>query len=130
LSANLLSTLSRPRYTVRGTKGNYWKWGLDGQEAALSKTTRIEGPNWGRESPSNWGTLNVDVDGGVVSRPVQPVPGDYRLFYAGVRDALLGKSHPPVAALDAWRVARLLEWAEESSNERCEILCDWSQEPE
>jgi hypothetical protein len=58
------------------------------------------------------------------------MPGDYRLFYAGVRDALLGKSHSPVSALDAWRVARLLEWADESARERREIECDWSQEPE
>ncbi|MGA2534720.1 MAG: Gfo/Idh/MocA family oxidoreductase [Terracidiphilus sp.] len=130
LSANLLSTLARPRYHLRGSKGNYWKWGLDGQESALTKITRIEDPNWGKESPSNWGTLNIDVDGGVVSRPLQPMPGDYRLFYAGVRDALLGKSHAPVSALDAWRVARLLEWADESARERREIECDWSQEPE
>ena len=28
LSANVLSTLPRPRFHLRGTKGNYWKWGL------------------------------------------------------------------------------------------------------
>jgi hypothetical protein len=29
----------------------------------------------------------------------------------------------------AWRVARLLEWAAESSDKRREIICDWSEEP-
>jgi predicted dehydrogenase len=130
LSANVLSSLARPRFHLRGTKGNYWKWGLDPQEAALSKITRIGDGPWVQESPHDWGTLNVDVDGGVVSRPVQPIPGDYRLFYAGVRDALLGKSRAPVPALAAWRVARLLEWAGQSSLERREIACDWSGEPE
>jgi scyllo-inositol 2-dehydrogenase (NADP+) len=130
LSANVLSSLARPRYHLRGTKGNYWKWGLDPQEAALNQIARIGNTPWGQENPANWGTLSVDVDGGVVTRPVQPIPGDYRLFYAGVRDALLGKAQAPVSALSAWRVARLLEWAAESSNERREIDCDWSEEPE
>jgi scyllo-inositol 2-dehydrogenase (NADP+) len=130
LSANVLSSLARPRYHLRGTKGNYCKWGLDPQEVELSKITRIEGTGWGHESPSSWGTLNVDVDGSIVTRPVPPIPGDYRLFYAGVRDALLGRSHAPVPALAAWRVARVLEWAAESAEKRVEICCDWDDEPD
>jgi predicted dehydrogenase len=66
----------------------------------------------------------------MVTRPVAPIPGDYRLYYAGIRDALLGKSPAPVSALDAWRAARLLEWATESSQNRREIPCDWSEEPQ
>ena len=75
---------------------------------------------------ANWGRLSTDGSGGT---PVEPIPGDYRLYYAGIRDALLGKAPAPVTALAAWRVARLLEWAEESSVKRREILCDWSEEP-
>lgn len=135
LAANVLSSLARPRFHLRGTRGTYWKWGLDPQEAALSKVTRIDESagrpsSWCVEPPEDWGTLNVDVDGGNVTRPVAPTPGDYRLFYAGVRNALLGKSRAPVPALAAWRVARLLEWAGESAKERREIACDWSGEPE
>jgi predicted dehydrogenase len=130
LSANVLSSLPRPRYLLRGTQGNYCKWGLDPQEAALNKITRINDVEWGREIPQNWGTLNVDVEGSIVTRPVAPIPGDYRLFYDGVRGALLGRSRVPVPALAAWRVARLLEWAVQSSLEHREIICDWSGEPQ
>ena len=129
LGANSLSMPPRPRFHIRGSKGNFWKWGLDPQEAALNLIVRIADPGWGREQPENWGTLNVDVEGGTVSRPVAPVLGDYRLFYAGVRDAILGKGAPPVAAIDAWRVARLLEWAVESSDQRREVDCDWTLQP-
>jgi predicted dehydrogenase len=129
VSANTLSTIERPRYHVRGTRGNYLKTGIDPQEAALSKITRIPDGPWGTEPTSAWGTLCVDVDGGTVTRPIQPIPGDYRLFYAAVRDAILGKAPVPIAAVDAWRVARLLEYAAESSEQRCEIVCDWSEEP-
>jgi hypothetical protein len=73
--------------------------------------------------------LHVGIDGGSVTRPVEPIPGDYRRYYAGIRDALLGKALASVTALDAWRVARILEWAQESSEQRREIVCDWSGEP-
>jgi len=130
LAGNNLSSLERPRFHLRGTRGNYWKWGVDAQEAALNKVTRIADPHWGQEPAANWGTLCVDVDSGMVTRPVAPIPGDYRLYYAGVRDALLGKSAAPATAQDAWRAARLLEWATESSEKRREIPCNWSDEPE
>jgi scyllo-inositol 2-dehydrogenase (NADP+) len=129
LGANCLTTPSRPRFHLRGTNGNYWKLGLDPQEAALNKVTRIDDPAWGKEPAAVWGTLHVDVNGSTVTRSIESIPGDYRLYYAGVRDALLGKAPAPVPALAAWRVARLLEWALESSDKRREILCDWSEEP-
>ena len=129
LGADCLSAPPRPRFHLRGDKGNYCKLGVDPQEAALNKVTRIADPAWGHEPPSDWGTLNVDVDGAIVTRPVEPIPGDYRLYYAGVRDALLGKAPAPVEAVAAWRVARLLEWSAESSKKRREIPCDWSEEP-
>jgi scyllo-inositol 2-dehydrogenase (NADP+) len=129
LGSNYLSLPAGPRFHLRGTQGNYWKLGLDPQEAALNHLTRIDDRAWGHEPESDWGTLHVDIGGGTVTRPVPALPGDYRLYYAGIRDALLGKSPVPVSTLDAWRVARILEWAVESSEKRREIVCDWSQEP-
>jgi predicted dehydrogenase len=129
LSANLLSLPAAPRFHLRGTQGNYWKHGVDPQEAALGKITRIDDVAWGHEPAAAWGTLHVGVDGGTVSRPVETLVGDYRLYYAGIRDAIEGKGPVPVTALDAWRVARLLEWAAQSAHERREIACEWSGEP-
>ncbi len=129
LGANSLSLPARPRYHLRGTRGGYVKMGVDPQETALGKIARIEDAAWGEEASFAWGVLHVDNDGETLSRSISPVRGDYRLFYAGVRDALLGKAAAPVTGLDGWRVARLLEWAAESSAKRREIACDWSQEP-
>lgn len=130
LSANLLSTLPRPRFHLRGRKGNYWKWGLDPQEEALGKVTKIESSTWGQEPETSWGTLSLGGDQGNSSQPVPPIPGDYRLFYQGVRDALLGNAKPPVTGIDAWRAARVLEYAMESARSHRAIECDWSTEPE
>ncbi len=130
LGANNLSLPAGPRFHLRGTDGNYWKSGMDPQEAALHKVSRIDDPAWGREPAASWGTLHTGIDGGTVTRPVEPIIGNYRLYYAGIRDALLGAGPAPVTAVDAWRVARILEWAAESSERRCEIACNWSGEPE
>jgi predicted dehydrogenase len=130
LGANALSAPAGARFHVRGTRGNFRKKGLDPQEAALNKITRITADDWGHELSTEWGLLYVDVEAGMVSRPVATVAGDYRNFYAGVRDALNGQAPPPVAATDAWRVAQILEWARVSSQNRSEVVCDWSREPE
>lgn len=129
LSANLLSSLARPRFHLRGTQGNYWKWGLDPQEEALGKLTRISTSDWGSEPESAQGTLSVEKDGMLVESRIASIPGDYRKFYEGVRDAVLGKAPAPVQALDAWRTARLLEWAAESAQKHAPVECDWSNEP-
>jgi scyllo-inositol 2-dehydrogenase (NADP+) len=126
LAANCLAALPRPRYAVRGTRGNYVKWGLDPQEERLKQTGRIVEPNWGMEPPSAWGTLAIDAEGSMITSPVKPIPGDYRLYYAQVRDAILGIAPPPVLAQDALNVAKILEWAQQSSDERHEIPCTWT----
>jgi len=129
LGANSLSLPAGPRFHLRGTGGGYLKFGVDPQEAALNKITRIEDPSWGREPAASWGSLHLSIDGATVSRPVPSLAGDYRRYYAAVRDAVLSKAPAPVAAVDAWRVAKVLDWAAESSAQRREILCDWSGEP-
>lgn len=127
LGANSLSSLPRPRFHLRGTEGNYLKHGLDPQEDALGQLTRIESPAWGRESEACWGSLRTAQDS--QPRSLETEAGDYRLFYQGVRDAILGQAPAPVAAIDAWRTIRILEWALESSRLHRDIECDWSAEP-
>ena len=57
LGANCLASLQRPRFHLRGTKGNYWKWGLDPQEAALMSLTRIPAGRGERNLPPTGGCL-------------------------------------------------------------------------
>jgi len=129
MAASNVAATPRPRFYIRGMQGSYLKHGIDPQEEALHKTAHITDPNWGMEPEPEWGTLTVEKNGQLVSNPVPALAGDYRIFYAGVRDAVLGKAAPPVAALEAWRTIRILELALEASRERREIACDWSTEP-
>jgi len=130
LGSNSLTLPPGPRFLLRGTKGNYLKSGVDPQEAALSRIARIEDTNWGQEPPTEWGTLFLDEGGSQITHPIAPLAGNYRRYYEGVRDALQKNAPTPVRAIDAWRVARLLEWATQSALERREIVCAWNEEAE
>jgi predicted dehydrogenase len=130
LGSNVLSSIPGFRYSLRGTRGGFRKNGIDPQEAALSKVTRIENPNWGHEPVSEWGIKHIDLDGGIDTETVESIPGDYRQFYIQLREAIEGRAATPTNAAEAWRTAKILEWAKLSSAERKEIECDWTTDPQ
>ena len=69
-----------------------------------------------------WGTLTLATKRTepveVERKPYPTVTGDYRQFYAGVRDAITGAAPLPIPAEDGYRVVRLLELARKSSEMR------------
>ena len=109
LGANCLCAPPRPRFHLRGTDGNFWKHGLDPQEACLHKVAKIDDANWGAEEPARWGTLLTGTNDALNERPLETLRGDYRQFYVRVRDCLLHKADPPVRAEDALKVAQIIE---------------------
>jgi len=126
IAASMLAPDPAPRIRMHGTLGSYTKQGLDPQEAALlgGKRPPVLGSPapWLPEPETSWGTLTL---GTKLTEPVElsrnPFPsvtGDYRLFYANVRDAINGAAPLTVSATDGYRVIRLLELALESSKEQ------------
>ena len=114
-----------PRFLLHGTAGSFKKHGLDPQEPALVHGAKVPVQGtpevWLQEPESAWGKLTVapvPADPAMlVERHVKTEPGDYRAFYANVRDAILGKANLAVTPEDGYRVTRLLEMARESSAE-------------
>jgi scyllo-inositol 2-dehydrogenase (NADP+) len=117
LRATMLACAPGPRFVLNGTRGRYVKYAMDPQEDALKAGRSPGEPGWGREDESHWGTLTLAESNGFVRRPVPTEAGDYRGFYANVRDAILGKAALAVTAEQAAQVIRLLELARESSAE-------------
>ena len=126
IGASMLAPDPAPRLRMHGTLGSYTKQGLDPQEAALlggKRPPSLESQDpWLPEPETSWGTLTL---GTKLTEPVElsrnPFPsvtGDYRLFYANVRDAINGAAPLIVSATDGYRVIRLLELALESSKEQ------------
>jgi scyllo-inositol 2-dehydrogenase (NADP+) len=124
--ASMIAADPSPRFRVHGTLGTYTKQSLDPQEAALIKGQRppeLGSPEpWLPEPESSWGTLTL---GTRLAEPVElsrnPFPsvtGDYRLYYANVRDAINGTAPLIVPTEDGYRVLRLLDLARESAKTR------------
>jgi scyllo-inositol 2-dehydrogenase (NADP+) len=133
--ATMLAADPSPRFRVHGTHGSFTKTGLDPQEPTLLKgggpPPVMGSPTpWLPEPESTWGTLTLATDR---NEPVQlerkPYPsetGDYRLYYANVRDAIRGDAPLAIPAEDGFRTIRLLELAFQSSKERRTLDVDFS----
>jgi scyllo-inositol 2-dehydrogenase (NADP+) len=119
--SSMLAADAAPRFLLHGTKGSFQKYGLDPQEPALvggAKVPRVGEGEWLAEPESAWGTLTVapvPADPATLVRTkVKTELGDYRGYYANVRDAINGVAKLAVTPEDGYRTVRLLEMARES----------------
>ncbi len=114
-----------PRFLLHGTHGSFRKHGLDPQEPKLVGGAKVPAQGaaevWLQEDEAMWGTLTVAPNpadpGTLVTQQVKTALGDYRGFYANVRDAVLGTAGLAVTPEDGYRVIKLLELARVSSGE-------------
>ena len=128
-----LACINAPRFLLHGTHGSFIKYGLDPQEPALvggAKVPPMGSPQqWLPEKESAWGKLAVapvlSDPTMLVEKVIRTEPGDYRNFYANVRDAILGAAQLAVTSEDGYRSIRLLELARESSAKRCTLKIDF-----
>jgi scyllo-inositol 2-dehydrogenase (NADP+) len=117
--ASMIALAPDIRYIVRGESGAFIKCGIDPQEAALKRGEFPRDETWGREAPDKWGTLYTPEGNSIHTEPITTIPGDYRLFYANVREAILGKAQIDVTHEQMLNVMYALESARESSGRRC-----------
>jgi hypothetical protein len=88
---------------------------------AGAQVPKISEGEWLAEDEQMWGELTVAPDltdpGTLVKTRVRSEVGDYRKFYANVRDTVLGNAKLEVSAEDGSRAIRALELARVSSLE-------------
>jgi scyllo-inositol 2-dehydrogenase (NADP+) len=123
LRATMLACAPGPRFVLNGTLGTYIKYGMDPQEDALKAGTTPGIGGWGEEDETHWGTLTLSGETETLRRALRTEVGDYRQFYANVRDAISGRAPLIVTAEQATRVIRLLELARESSKQWLSTDC-------
>ncbi len=121
LRAGMIAIAPGLRFLLHGTDGAYVKYGIDPQEEALKRGEIPKDDSWGREAKDAWGTLWSPHDGQITSQRVATEPGDYRLFYANVRDAILGRAAMEVTPHQMLNVMRALEISVESNRKRCTV---------
>jgi scyllo-inositol 2-dehydrogenase (NADP+) len=126
LRATTLACVPGARFTLHGTKGSFIKFGLDPQEEALKNGATFDTPGFGHEPEKDWGTLYLE---NTPPQKIETEVGDYRNYYANVRDALLGKAALAVTPEHGWRTARIIELARQSSKEGRVLPVDFSDQP-
>ncbi len=126
LRATMLSAAPRPRLVVLGEKGSYLKREFDPLEPNLRNGQIPTGPSWIVEREENYGELTLVESGITTSRKI-PSMGDWREFYANVRDAILGKAPLLVTPQQVLNVMIALDLAEQSNSLRSTV--SWPQVP-
>lgn len=121
LTASMLAPDPRPHYRIQGTRGVYLKHTLDPQEALLRADHPATGDDWGVEPEKDWGMMTLWGDGELTHANVPTLRGDYRDFYAQVRDAIEGRASPPVTPDEALRLMYTLELCIDSSRKRAPL---------
>jgi predicted dehydrogenase len=118
LRARIIAYAPGPHVLIHGTQGSFVKYGMDPQEEILRSPGCPDGDKWGAdwglEPEDRWGTLSLV---GGQTRKVQTERGDYRLFYANVRDAIEKRAPLDVTPEQALRTMRALLLAHKSSRE-------------
>ncbi|MGC2639717.1 MAG: Gfo/Idh/MocA family oxidoreductase [Acidobacteriaceae bacterium] len=126
LRSTLTARIPGPRFLLHGTRGSFIKWGIDPQEDQLKAGLTFDSPEMGVEPETAWGELSL---AGGEKKRVPTLRGDYREFYANVRDTLLGRAELAVKPEQAWQTTRLIELARESSRNGRRIKVDFSTQP-
>jgi len=124
LRASMIALAPDLRFVVRGEQAAFVKYGIDPQEEALKRGEVPRDDAWGKEEREKWGMLYTPQDGATIAEAIPTLPGDYRLFYADVRDALLKKGTINVTHDQMMAVMKSLELALDSSRRRCTV--NWS----
>jgi predicted dehydrogenase len=125
LRARIIAYSPSHHLLVHGTQGSFVKYGMDPQEEILRSEHCPDGldwgKNWGLEAKEKWGTLTrVGED----PRKVETERGDYRGFYANVRDAIEKKAPLDVTPEQFLRTQRGLLLAHRSSREQRVVRWD------
>jgi scyllo-inositol 2-dehydrogenase (NADP+) len=126
LRARIIAYAPSHHLLVHGTQGSFVKYGMDPQEEILRSEKCPDGldwgADWGLEPESRWGTLSRV--GGAIEK-VRTERGDYRGFYANVRDAIEKSSPLDVTPEQALRTMRALLLSHKSSREGRKVR--WSE---
>jgi predicted dehydrogenase len=111
-----------PRFVIHGTSASFVKHGGDPQEPALRRGERPGGPGWGHDGQD--GVIHWPPSGETRQETVPTLPGDWRIYYARLRDAIVEQAPDPVPADDAVAVMALLELGVQSAERGCELAVD------
>lgn len=113
VTAGVLVNAPTPKFLLLGKKGSYQKFGLDVQEAAFKAGEKPQGPTWGVETEEKWGKVYLSEE----SKAYETIPGDYRILYQNVADAIIKGTDLNITIPQAISVLKIIEASFKSSEE-------------
>lgn len=105
VTAGVLVNAPTPKFLLQGSKGSYQKFGLDVQEAAFKLGQRPEGADWGVESEEKWGKVFLAEE----TKSYETIPGDYRILYQNLADAILKETTLAITIPQTISVLKIIE---------------------
>lgn len=115
LSAGMLVKDLGPRFSLKGNKGTFVKFGIDPQEEALKKGLMPNTENWGMEEKEDWGIMDAIIEGKNCNCQIETLPGNYMGFYDNVYDVIVNDGEMMVKPEEAWNVIKTIEMAFEKN---------------
>jgi scyllo-inositol 2-dehydrogenase (NADP+) len=129
LRARIIAYSPGPHLLLHGTEGSFIKFGMDPQEEILRSPNCPDGLDWGKdwglEPEKQWGTLTRV---GEAPRKIQTERGDYRGYYANIRDVIEKKAPLDVTPEQFLRTQRVIVLAHKSSREK--RVVEWNEPAE
>src|SRR5579862_1948607 len=126
LRARIIAYAPGPHLLLHGTEGSFIKFHMDPQEEILRGPNCPDGLDWGEdwglEPADRWGTLTCVNE---KPRQIETERGDYRGFYANVRDAIEKKAPLDVPPEQFLRTQRAILLAHKSSREK--RVVNWNE---
>lgn len=105
VTAGALVNVPTPKFLLLGKNGSYQKFGLDVQEAEFKLGKKPEGASWGVEPEESWGKLFLSEE----TRAYETVPGNYRILYQNVADAILKGKQLDITIPQTISVLKIIE---------------------
>ncbi len=121
LKAGLIVKEVLPSFIAHGTKGSFIKSRADVQEANLLKGLKPNTTDWGTETETEEGILNIEKDAKTVREKIKTLQGNYYDYYDGVYQALTKNTAMPVTEDDGIHVMKIIE-AALNSNEQKRVI--------
>jgi scyllo-inositol 2-dehydrogenase (NADP+) len=113
VTAGVLVNVPTPKFLILGEKGSYQKFFLDVQEQAFKDGRKPEGEDWGVDPEERWGKLYFESE----TAAYPTLPGDYRIFYQNVADAILKGTPLQVTLPQTISVLKIIEASFQSAQE-------------
>lgn len=114
VTAGTLVNAPTPKFLLLGQNGSYLKFGMDVQEQAFKNGILPEGGKWGVEAEESWGKIFLNEE----IKPYPSVPGDYRILYSNVADAILKNTPLKITIPQTISVLKMIEASFLSSEEK------------